>query len=281
VSLVTVRSGAALEDHAHGVRLGLAAGDRNGGPVRLALRLARSLLAREAFDPADVLRLYLAWWEEDGTDSGPTTARVLEKIRHGTPPALAVAQVHEERGGLTAGCNAAHRSPPLAMAACLADDGLAEAAARDAGLTHGHPLAGDVAAAVVVLCRLLIRGATWPAALGHAAAGRCEETAQALRDGGTGPGGRGGYAPEVLRAAVYFVGAAATFEEALRRALDFAGPANYCPVLVGAIAGARWGAGAIGADSLGHGRRHGLGEDLQETAAALSRAWDPVRSQAP
>jgi ADP-ribosylglycohydrolase len=149
-----------------------------------------------------VLRQYLAWWEEDGLDSGPTTASVLEKVRRGTPPALAAAQVHA---------------------------------------THSHPLAGDGAAAVVVLCRALLRGQAWAAALERAAAGRLDETAQALRNAHAGPRGPGGYAPEVLRPAVYFVGTAETFEQALSRSLAFAGPANYGPVLVGAIASARWG----------------------------------------
>ena len=49
----------------------------------------------------------------------------------------------------------------------------------------------------------------------------------------------------MLRAAVHFVAGAGTFEGALAEALAFAGPANYCPVLVGAMAGARWGASAI------------------------------------
>ena len=47
--------------------------------------------------------------------------------------------------------------------------------------------------------------------------------------------------PDVLAAAVYFVGTNGSFDDALEEALQFAGPANYCPVVVGSIAGARWG----------------------------------------
>jgi ADP-ribosylglycohydrolase len=67
-----------------------------------------------------------------------------------------------------------------------------------------------------------------------------------------GPGTSGGFAPEVLRAAVYFVGSSSSFAEALEQSLAFAGPANYCPVLVGAISGARWGSSAIPAPALAH-----------------------------
>jgi ADP-ribosylglycohydrolase len=56
----------------------------------------------------------------------------------------------------------------------------------------------------------------------------------------------------VLRAALHFVGSSACFTEVLERSLAFAGAANYCPVLVGAIAGARWGASAIPTSLLAH-----------------------------
>lgn len=44
----------------------------------------------------------------------------------------------------------------------------------------------------------------------------------------------------------------ACFTEALDRSLAFAGPDNYCPVLVGAIGGVRWGAAAIPQTALAH-----------------------------
>jgi hypothetical protein len=100
-----------------------------------------------------------------------------------------------------------------------------------ARLTHHDPLAGEVAAAVNKQCRALIRGICWEGALQH-----CSNFSGQHR-----PDSNGGYAPEVLQA-VYYVGTAASFADALERSLAFAGPANYCPVLVGAIGGARWGA---------------------------------------
>src|SRR5262245_55708760 len=100
----------AMTDRCRGILLGLAAGDRNGGPIRLALRLGHSLLACQKLDADDLLRRYLSWWREDGIDTGPTTARVLELIDSGMPPGQAVEQAHSDSGGLTAGCNPAHTS---------------------------------------------------------------------------------------------------------------------------------------------------------------------------
>ena len=47
---------------------GRSAGDRNGGPIRMAVRLAESLLELGRFDPQDIVGRYLRWWRE-----GPST----------------------------------------------------------------------------------------------------------------------------------------------------------------------------------------------------------------
>jgi hypothetical protein len=85
-----------------------------------------------------------------------------------------------------------------------------------------------------------------------------------------GPGNNGGFAPDVLRAALHFVGSSAYFAEALDRSLAFAVPANYCPVLVGAVGGARWGASAIPPQALAHVE---ILPRVRATAAALAARW--------
>lgn len=252
-----------------GVLRGLAAGDRIGGPVRMALLLAASVHASRGLDLHDVAQRYLQWWREGAFDTGPTVARVLELAGSGIGFEAAAARVHEWAQRRTAGCNPAHRCAPLAMCADIADADLAAAAQSEARLTHRHPLAGDVAAAVAVLCRALIRGQPWPLAVRRAASGRMWRTRCALL--GRGEAARGGYAPEALHAAVHFVSTSASFAEALARAIEFAGPANYCPVLVGSIGGARWGGAAVSDAALGH---HGdLVPAIQATARALAAAW--------
>jgi ADP-ribosylglycohydrolase len=231
-----------VEDRCRGILIGLAAGDRIGGPIRMAVRLAESLFDCTSFDTADILERYLAWWREGAFDTGPVSDRVFALLAAGMPVQDATAQVHREFNGMTAGCNPAHRSPPLSMLAAIADKDLAACAMTDAGLTHHDPIAGEVAATVSKLGRSLIHGDAW-----HVALRECGGF-----DDQEGPGNNGGFAPDVLRAAVYFVNKSACFAEALDRSLAFAGPANYCPVLVGAIAGGRWGASAIPPSSLAH-----------------------------
>ena len=119
-------------DRCRGVLVGLAAGDRIGGPVRMALRLAESLAEAGRFNAADVLSRYLAWWREGAFDTGPVSARALALVAAGWAVEDAAAQAHREAGGMTAGCNPAHRSPPLAMCAAVGDDDLGGCAAAEA-----------------------------------------------------------------------------------------------------------------------------------------------------
>jgi hypothetical protein len=126
-------------DRCQGVLVGLAAGDRIGGPIRMALRLAESLVETGQFDPADMLGRYLAWWREGAFDTGPVSARVLALVAAGMPVKDATAQVHREFGGKTAGCNPAHRSSPLSMFAAITDEDLAGCAMTEARLTHHAP----------------------------------------------------------------------------------------------------------------------------------------------
>lgn len=263
----------------------------------MALECAESLADRGGFDPADVGARYLSWWEAEGFDTGPTAHRVFglasrTHARDGAAPrafanpaarlADLARQVDRERKGMTAGCNPAHRAAPLAMLASLPDNGLpdtslpdndlAAAARADAALTHAHPLAGDVSAAVVVLARALVRGTDWRMAVAQASVGRLPRTEDAMVLPGTHPPTRGGFAPEVLQAALVTLDASPDFGTAMERALALAGPANYAPVLVGSLGGARWGRGAVPEELL---QMHaGLRDRIEAVSRQLGWGWD-------
>lgn len=258
-----------IQDRVAGVILGLAAGDCIGGPARMAVRAAESLIERGGFDLHDIGMRYLTWWQDEGFDTGPTAARVFELVTTGQSFDEAATTVHRETGGLTAGCNPVHRTVPLAMANTIADSALARCAKEEAALTHVHPLAGDVAAAAVVLCRALIRGTDWATALEQAQRGR-DPTTQAALVVQSGPLQPDGFAPHVLAAAIYFAVTSPDFDTMLQRALAFAGPSNYCPVLAGSLGGARWGASHIDSAWL---RDDALTKRVQQAAERLAGMW--------
>lgn len=262
---------AATMNRHSGCLYGLAAGDRNGGPIRMALLLGQSLVACRHFDPEDVSRRYLHWWCNGAFDTGPTFAAVYREVARGASVADAVFAVHLDSDGQTAGVNPAHRCAPLALCGDIPDGQLAIALRTEARLSHLHELAGETSVAVGLLCRHLVRGLAFENALGTATADRpnaIRRAASLASEVGIGPGG---FAPQAFAAGIHFVTSSQSFAEALQRALDFAGPANYCPVITGAVAGARWGRQEIAPHMLQHCERL---EEIEQLLYGLRATWE-------
>ncbi len=257
---------------ATGVLIGLAAGDRNGGPIRMAIRLAESILEQKTYNIGAVAESYLRWWQEGAFDTGATTGAVLQKLNDGLTLDTAAAQVHRESQRKTAGCSPAHRAAPIAAAHFLSEERLEQFAFLESTITHYDPVAGEAAMAVVVLSRKLILGYPWDQARKEASYGRHFKIDQALQVAKREELHTDGYAPHVLQAAIHFLHEHENFHSALTASIEFAGPANYCPVLVGSIGGARWGADAITADHLTHAQD--LLPHIQQTAQTLGQTWE-------
>ncbi len=223
--------------------LGQAIGDRIGGPVRMAMMLGHAIADANGLDTTLVLQRYLAWHRTDAFDTGPTWSAVLEDIANGTAPATAVQRVHAGQRGLTAGANTAHRATAIGCAAVIPDAQVADAARTEARLTHWHPDAAESSAATATIVRSMLRGATLEAAVSEAArvTTGLVHTLLSTNTPNRLQLSRGGYAPEVLEAAVYFTRTATDFRDAIGQSIHFAGMSNYCPVLVGAFAALRFG----------------------------------------
>jgi len=222
--------------------VGLCAADKNGGPTQMALQLADSLEQEGKFDIEDISKRYLNWHKFDGYDAGPTASRVFQLVGQGMSFVKASQHVDFELSGRTAGCNPAHRAAPLAMLD-VGDEELIDITIQEAKLTHWHPLAADVSVATVLLCRKLWQGEEWHTAVASTRKGRMIETQRALEVQHISELNGNGYAPNVLAAAMYFLSNSKSITEAIEQSIDFAGPANYCPVLVGSIGAAKWSAG--------------------------------------
>jgi ADP-ribosyl-[dinitrogen reductase] hydrolase len=256
-------------DRIQGALLGLLAGDKIGGPSRMALELADNLLAVGEFDPADVVVRYRAWYDRDGFDTGQVAAMVFRKLETMSNED-AVQDVDDYLGGLTAGCNPAHRALPLALASFIDDQSLFGIAETEARLTHHHPLAGEVSGTFLAIVRACIAGKDDDAfSMGNSSA-ELQRILTSKKDCSLSPSG---FAPEVLRAAIHFAGRTQTFDDALDSAVLFARRENYCPVLVGAIAGARWGYHAIDQRHLSHCSAKHFGRAVK-ISKQLADTWD-------
>jgi ADP-ribosylglycohydrolase len=224
-----------------GLWKGLTQGDLSGGVTTMAECLKLSFAENTVFNPHDIFESYFQKWTEHPYDAGPTVHRVFELVQGGINHIRAVEMVDNEAGGMTAGCNPTHRASVLAMMPFLPTNALADLARAEARLTHLHSDAGEASAAVVLLCRHLINGMDWQEAIGQTAKEVKGKSKFSLLFPDSSPLNKGGYAPEVLRAAVSIVQSNSDFGSALDAAFKFSYPGHFCPILVGAIAGARWG----------------------------------------
>jgi len=258
-----------------GVLIGLAAGDRNGGPVRMAVRLAESLVDNKTYNRNDIIQRYFNWFQgpphdpERAFDTGNTFANVFMRYKNGKSIDEAVSEVQQRFG--SAGVNVAHRSPPIAMCAFISDDQLAEDVKGEASITHQHQLSYEVALATNVICRELIKGTKWTDAI-HIAKKSLKDPTILDAPKSVQQLDTGGFAPEVLKAAIYFVETTSNFSEAVHNAIKFAGEINFCPVLVGAFAGALYGVNAIAKEELEH-VSDSLKSRLVKAANSLAATW--------
>jgi ADP-ribosylglycohydrolase len=209
----------------------------------MALMLGHSIADNSALDLADLARRYLAWHRADAFDTGPVWRLVFQRIEAGADAADAARLVDQQLGGMTAGVNAAHRATAIGCASVIPDALVAAEARREARLTHWHADAAEASAATALIVRSMLRGISLSDSVAAAAAATTgvvsamlqhkPADAQSLKPGG--------YAPLTLQAAVYFTETSCSFSQAVLSSIAFAGPCNYCPVLVGAFAALKFG----------------------------------------
>ena len=248
-------------DKAQGCLLGLILGDDNGGPTAMMVEVLKSFLIEPKVDIERISSLYLDWFRKDGFDAGLVTYKVLELVDSGLSFDDAAKQVDEELDGMTAGISPAHRSVPLSIIFAklnlstpevwgrCSNAGirwLRETINQEAKLTHLHDVASEVSQSVNAICMRLMLGDSLDKSLRigkHFTLNPNNNFRQvdkikllSIKDLNNG-----GYAPDVLVAATWFLLNTDSFGEALKQSKKFAGAANYCPVLVGSIGGAMYG----------------------------------------
>jgi len=208
---------------------GYVQGDKNGGPTELAKILHKSLSTSDGFKKSDLVDRYYHWWKTDAFDTGPTFAMVFQNLSKGIPIEEASKEVDKLLNGATAGCGPAHRIAPIAGYKNIPTDRLVSIAREEAAITHYHPEAGNCSAIMALLCRYLIEGNSWYET--KAIVSQNEDLIHTWNKIENANLNNGGYVFDVMNSAIYFLDR----ENSLENSLSFAGPANYCPVIVGII----------------------------------------------
>jgi hypothetical protein len=206
---------------------GISDGDTIGGPFAMASLVAKAL-ANDPYDFDALDKAYRDYYDSGSFDSGPTFEKVHELMANGYTRNDAVEETHKLFNRSTAGCNPMHRFMVVAGLDDLPYDDLDDMARRDAGLTHYDATAGLCSSVSVRILRQCLSGEK----LTDAASAVSSELSSNEQKVFDIPMGNSGYGPEVLVSAIELVGEG---KSGLARSIEFAGPNNYCPPVVGAL----------------------------------------------
>ncbi len=304
-------------DHARGVLLGLACGDALGRPVEfrspaaieaehgrvtemlgngthrkpagtvtddteLALRIARSLVDRGGFDPADIADRFVAWKAGGPFDIGNMTRRSLDRIGRGEPwdeAGEAVWAASPE--GANAGNGSLMRCAPHALAFEHNRDLLRSVSRDSSRITHADPRCQDGCAALNLVVANLVTNRPDPVEGALAALDDPHEKVAGVlgrvADGGDPAAlSNSGYVVHTLEAGLFHGLTASSAEAAIVDAVMMGGDTDTIGAVAGAVAGGRFGAAALPdrwVDTLDVGDE--LAE-LSETLAAMVAPPEPV-----
>jgi ADP-ribosyl-[dinitrogen reductase] hydrolase len=125
----------------------------------MARNLARSLAAREEFDPSDLVARHLAWFRTGPPDVGTLTRRVLKRVDAGEDATAAARAVWEERGPeVSAGNGSVMYCAPLGLAYAKRPSELFDLAPALSALTHHDERCRTAVLAITLTVAALVRG---------------------------------------------------------------------------------------------------------------------------
>lgn len=232
------------------------------GALMLALldSLLRERRADEAaFDTADQAARFLAWRNGLGYtpdndnvfDIGGTTAAALSRIQSGVAPESAGGTADRDNGN-----GSLMRILPIALVERETSDAvLVDQAHRSSAITHGHPLSQAACALYVLVAQNLMSGAARAESL-TSARGALRRTYQQRADRAvriaaldeleawTGRAGRG-YVVDSFWSAWEALAGAATYREAVERAIRYGRDTDTTAAIAGGLAGIRFGRSGI------------------------------------
>jgi ADP-ribosyl-[dinitrogen reductase] hydrolase len=271
----------ALRDHFRGALLGMAVGDALGAPLeflpprdpdryvtemvgggwlhlapgewtddtQLTLATVDSLLERRVFDPDDIARRFVDWFNARPPDIGNHTRRVLEAIRQGTPWEQASIEAYQAAPD-NAPNGSLMRCAPLALFFYGNPEFVATLSPVLSRITHAHPDCENACVFLNVAIALLLTGQR-PNVAVQAALDACTDASSALRDhvlramqpqNETAPTG---WVLATLEVAVWALLHTSSFEAALLVAVNRGEDADTVGAVTGALAGAYYGASNI------------------------------------
>ena len=207
----------------------------------MALALARTLVRSGGFDPDEVRRAYVSWFESGPFDCGETIAAAL------------CGHINSS----SQGNGALMRASPLGLLGAGRDrDQVADWARRDAALTHPNPVCQDVNALFVLAIATSVREGSDPQALYNCARRwadkmeMSEEVREAIESAATTTwiersGGKQAWVLVALQNALWQLLHAPNLEEGIVDTIGRGGAARTNAAVCGALLGSVYGIDAV------------------------------------
>jgi len=269
---------AAMRDRAHSCAVGAAMGDALGMPLEfgprqppdrlvremkagrlpagtftddteMALALAESLLTCCPLDPEDLAQRFVAWYKAGPDDVGNHTRAVLSRIAAGEPWKQAVEAVQRRRPD-SAGNGSVMRCWPVALAHWDDLDRLLADSRLQSRVTHPHPECVTGSAFVNTVIYHLLQGIPPTEAVAQAldmaeVQGLLRSVIEAAPHRRREELENSGWVRHTLESAVWGLLTTDSFEEAVVQVVNLGRDADTAGAVVGALAGAAYGLGAI------------------------------------
>ena len=218
--------------------------------TEMTLCLAESIVACGHFDPEDIMRCYIAWFQSQPKDVGLTVRTVMLAIMSGTPWDLASRRAFEILGNPRAGNGSIMRCAPIALYHLHDAEQRREIALRESMLTHFDRLAGWSCVAFADLLAAALHG-DLRAQVAVIAADLDDEDSRvsaSLREAVEAEPAEiqsSAFVLDTLKTALWSVLHTHSFEDALVLTVNMGNDADTNGAVTGALAGALYGAAAI------------------------------------
>jgi len=305
-----------LKDRFRGCMLGEAVGDALGGPFEglkgeevrerfkgemvgggthslrpgeytddagMTLALAESLVERKEVALDDIVSKFVAWFSSDPKGVGRLTSTVLEGLSKGVPWRDAARTAWEGSGRKSAGNGSLMRFAPVALFDYNSRKRLMNDASAVSELTHCDPRCSEACRAASLMLVELIDGSRPADAISSTASvlGECEvsEVLEMSLDATPEDLKPTGYVLDTLEVACWSIARHATFCACVEGCIRLGGDTDTNAAVVGALAGARFGAidiperwvRALDANEKGSKVIVGLADELCRIATKRSR----------
>jgi ADP-ribosyl-[dinitrogen reductase] hydrolase len=219
--------------------------------TEMALAVAESLLAHCPLDPADLARRFVAWYRTGPADVGIQCGRVLERIAGGQDWQAAVKAVQRQTPD-AAGNGSIMRCWPVALAHWNDEEGLLVDSRLQSRVTHPHADCESGCAFVNATVYYLLHGARPTEAVAHAVqvmgVGMTDELRRVIETASSRSRQNlknSGWVRHTVESAVWGLLTTSSFEEAVVQVVNLGDDTDTAGAVVGAMAGAAYGLGAI------------------------------------